>query len=88
MEHLPGNPVSIIGALRGNERISKVAEFGLQLLKVGGIKICIKYKLFDEMVLWANDRKLAACLLWPPESFCVSARPLVLIKKLIKSFSI
>ncbi|VDM24966.1 unnamed protein product [Toxocara canis] len=33
MENLPGNPVGILGALSGNALISKVAEFGLQLLK-------------------------------------------------------
>ncbi|VDK29882.1 unnamed protein product [Gongylonema pulchrum] len=33
MEHLPGNPVGIIGELRGNKRVAKIAEFGLQLLK-------------------------------------------------------
>ncbi|VDN03382.1 unnamed protein product [Thelazia callipaeda] len=33
MEYLPGNPVGIIGTLESNERLSKVAEFGLQLLK-------------------------------------------------------
>ncbi|KHN81992.1 putative serine/threonine-protein kinase [Toxocara canis] len=37
MENLPGNPVGILGALSGNALISKVAEFGLQLLKVGYI---------------------------------------------------
>uniref|UniRef100_A0A914QAX7 Protein kinase domain-containing protein n=1 Tax=Panagrolaimus davidi TaxID=227884 RepID=A0A914QAX7_9BILA len=33
MENLPGNPVSIIGCCVGDELISKVCEYGLQLLK-------------------------------------------------------
>ncbi|VDK55425.1 unnamed protein product [Anisakis simplex] len=33
LESLPGNPVGLLGALSGDALISKVAEFGLQLLK-------------------------------------------------------
>uniref|UniRef100_A0A7E4V1I3 Protein kinase domain-containing protein n=1 Tax=Panagrellus redivivus TaxID=6233 RepID=A0A7E4V1I3_PANRE len=33
MENLPGNPVSIIGSCIGDELVSKVCEYGLQLLK-------------------------------------------------------
>ncbi|KAK6107879.1 Protein kinase domain family protein [Brugia pahangi] len=43
MEYLPGNPVSIIGLLKGNQLLSKVAEFGLQLLKAVYDLHCLGY---------------------------------------------
>ncbi|EFO17857.1 CK1/TTBK protein kinase [Loa loa] len=43
MEYLPGNPVGIIGLLGGNELLSKVAEFGLQLLKAIYDLHCLGY---------------------------------------------